>query len=150
VTATLPAILLDPARRPAVVTDLEALVDQEVSESGGVSGAVVKTGYATVKKLKPGVVPAAVERLLDEFTAALEPFHADHRAAGGGDFGTYLAGRPDAADALLGVTDARAERAGSEGLRKVYAKLRPQARKHVEQALPRLGRLIDRHAALVG
>ena len=43
---TLKEILLDSTRRPAVVSDFEGLVDAEVSDKGGVSGAVVKTGFA--------------------------------------------------------------------------------------------------------
>lgn len=148
-TRTLSEILLDPARRPVVVTDLEELVDEEVSDSSGVSGAVVKTGYATVKKLKPGIVGSAVDRMLGEFSTALEPYYADYRSSADDDFGAYLAARPGAADALLGVADARADRSESEGLKKVYAKLRPTGRKNVEHALPRLGRLIHKHAAPV-
>jgi hypothetical protein len=151
VAQTLDEILLDPARRPAVVTDLQELVDQEVSEKSGVSGAVVKTGYATVKKLKPGVITTAVDRLLGEFVTALGPYYGEYRAAGtGADFGAYLSTRPDAAEALLGVTDARAENSSSEGLKKVYAKVRPHGRRNVEEALPRLGRVIDKHAAQAG
>lgn len=146
-TQTLNHILLDPTRRPGVVTDLQTLVDAEVSDSGGVSGAVIKTGYATVKKVKPGIVTSAVDKMLPQFATALEPFYADYRATAGSDFGAYLAGRPsEAADALLGVTDARAEQSTSDALKKVYGKLRPQGRRNVEEALPRLGRLIDQHA----
>ena len=146
--ASLKEILLDTNRRPAVVTDLQNLVDEEVSEKGGVSGAVVKTGYAAVKKIKPGIVPAAVESLLDDFTVALEPFYGDFRAQGGGDFGAYLTNRSDeASDALLGVTDARAEKSSRDSIKKVYGKLRPNGKKNVEEALPRLGQLIDKHAA---
>ena len=61
---TLKEILLDSSRRPAVVTDLRDLVDAEVSDKGGVSGAVVKTGFAAVKKIKPGIIPSAVDTLL--------------------------------------------------------------------------------------
>jgi len=148
VAASLKEILLDTNRRPAVVTDLQNLVDEEVSEKGGVSGAVVKTGYAAVKKIKPGIVPAAVESLLDDFTVALEPFYGDFRAQGGGDFGAYLTNRSDeASDALLGVTDARAEKSSRDSIKKVYGKLRPNGKKNVEEALPRLGQLIDKHAA---
>ncbi|MFR9804721.1 DUF6918 family protein [Pseudonocardia sp. RS010] len=149
-TQTLETILTDPARRPAVVADLNELVGQEVKEKGGMSGAAVKLGYQTVSKIRPGVVPAAVDRMLPQFAGALQPFYADYRAAAGSDFGAYLAGRPDAADALLGVTDRRAESSSSDALRKAYAKLRPNARKNVEEALPRLGTLIDRHAASAG
>ncbi|NKQ53332.1 hypothetical protein HFP15_10605 [Amycolatopsis sp. K13G38] len=145
---TLKEILLDSSRRPTVVTDLETLVDAEVSDKGGVSGAVIKTGFAAVKKIKPGIIGAAVDSLLDEFTFKLEPFYADFKGQGGGDFGAYLAGRGDeAADALLTVTDARAEQSNRDGIKKVYGKLRPNGKKNVEEALPRLGQLIDKHAA---
>ncbi|MBW0115816.1 DUF6918 family protein [Pseudonocardia abyssalis] len=146
-TQSLNDILLEPARRPTVVTDLQALVDQEVSDSGGVSGAVIKTGYATVKKVKPGIVSHAVDTLLPEVAVALQPFYDDYRASAGTDFGAYLSARPaQAATALLGVADSRAEQSSSDTLKKVYAKLRPQGQKNVEEALPRLGRLIDQHA----
>lgn len=145
---TLKEILLDSSRRPSVVTDLENLVDEEVSDKGGVSGAVIKTGFAAVKKIKPGIIGSAVDGLLDEFTAALEPFYADFAGNGGGDFSAYLSGHGDAAaDALLSVTDARAEQSSRDGIKKVYGKLRPNGKKNVEEALPRLGKLIDKHAA---
>ena len=145
---TLKEILLDSSRRPAVVSDLETLVDQEVSDKGGVSGAVIKTGFAAVKKIKPGIIGSAIDSLLDDFTAKLEPFYADFKAQGGGDFGAYLSGHGDqAADALLEVTDARAERSSRDSIKKVYSKLRPNGKKNVEEALPRLGQLIDKHAA---
>ncbi|HVW44514.1 MAG TPA: hypothetical protein VHC18_24500 [Amycolatopsis sp.] len=145
---TLKEILLDSSRRPTVVTDLETLVDAEVSDKGGVSGAVIKTGFAAVKKIKPGIIGSAVDSLLDDFTARLEPFYADFKSQGGGDFGAYLSGRGDqAADALLSVTDARAETSSRDSIKKVYGKLRPNGKKNVEEALPRLGQLIDKHAA---
>ncbi|MFJ8910584.1 DUF6918 family protein [Amycolatopsis sp. NPDC102389] len=147
---TLKEILLDSSRRPAVVSDFEGLVDAEVSDKGGVSGAVVKTGFAAVKKIKPGIIPAAVDTLLDDFTGALEPFYGDYKAKGGNDFGAYLVGRSDeASDALLSVTDSRAEKSSRDSIKKVYSKLRPNGKKNVEEALPRLGQLIDKHAASI-
>jgi hypothetical protein len=148
VTQTLNDILLSPAKRPTVVAELNELVGQEVSDKSGVSGAAVKLGYATVTKLKPGVVPAAVDKMLPQFTTALEPFYNEYKATGGAGFGAFLAGRPEqAAEALLSVTDDRAEYSSSEALKKAYTKLRPNARKNVEEALPRLGTLIEKHAA---
>lgn len=147
---TLKDILLDSSRRPAVVSDFEGLVDAEVSDKGGVSGAVVKTGFAAVKKIKPGIIPSAVDTLLPDFVGALEPFYGDFRAQGGNDFGAYLVGRSDeASDALLSVTDSRAERSSRDSIKKVYGKLRPNGKKNVEEALPRLGQLVDKHAAAV-
>ncbi|HKN53570.1 MAG TPA: hypothetical protein VJX66_13780 [Amycolatopsis sp.] len=145
---TLKEILLDAGRRPAVVTDLQGLVDDEVADKGGVSGAVVKTGFAAVKKIKPGIIPSAIDTLLDDFSNALEPFYGDYKAKGGNDFGAYLTGRSgEAADALLSVTDKRAESSSRDSIKTVYSKLRPKGKENVEAALPRLGQLIDKHAA---
>lgn len=144
---TLEEVLLDPARRPVVISDLQALVDQEVSAKRGVSGTVIKAGYAGVKKIKPGAIPHALDQLLGDFLGALQPYYADYRLSGGTDFGQYLAARPEAAEALLGVTDARAAETSSEAMRKAYSKLRPHGRRNVEEALPRLGALIDKHMA---
>ncbi|MDN5861464.1 MAG: hypothetical protein L0H84_22915 [Pseudonocardia sp.] len=147
-TQTLNDILLDPAKRAVVVADLNELVGQEVADKSGVSGAAVKLGYATVTKLKPGVVPSAVNKMLPQFTSALEPFYVEFRATGGAGFGDFLACRPEAAaEALLSVTDDRAEYSSSDTLKKAYAKLRPNARKNVAEALPRLGTLIEKHAS---
>jgi len=148
VADTLKEILLDDSRRSTVVTDVGALIDDEVSAKSGVSGTVVKTGYGTVKKLKPGIIDAAVDSLLDDFVGKLESFYGDYRGSGGSDFGSYLQGRGDeVAEQLLAVTDARAESSNREAIKKVYDKLRPQGKENVEQALPGLGQLIDRHAA---
>lgn len=145
---TLKEILLDSGRRPAVVTDLQNLIDSEVGEKGGVSGTVIKTGYSAVKKIKPGIIGSAVDSLLDEFAAALEPIYADFKASGSGDFASYLPTRGDeASDALLSVTDTRAEKSSRDSIKKVYGKLRPKGKENVTEALPRLGKLIDKHAA---
>ena len=61
---TLKEILLDSSRRSTVVADLQTLIDEEVAAKSGVSGTVIKTGYAAVKKIKPGIIGAAVDSLL--------------------------------------------------------------------------------------
>lgn len=148
--STLKDILLDPSRRPAVVADVARLVDAEVSDKSGVSGMAVKGGYAVLKKINSNFVPDAIDSMLDNFVARIEPFYADYVAGQGGSLADYLtANSSDVADALLGVTDDRAAASHRESVKKVYAKLRPQAKKHVEEALPRLGELIQRHAAAV-
>jgi hypothetical protein len=144
VTSSLKSALLDSANRPAVVADLNQLVDTEV----GKKGLAVKSGYGLVKKIKPGIIGAAVDSLLDDFVDRLEPFHADFAASGSGSFGDYLSGRSDeVADALLSVTDERAERSRRDSIKKVYGKLRPQGKKNVEEALPGLGAVIEKHTA---
>jgi hypothetical protein len=147
VADTLKASLLDPDRRGAVVADLQALVDQEVASKDGLSGGIVKTGYAAVKKVKPGIVRGAVDSLLEEFVAALEPHWAAYQEQPTAGFGAFLAGRPqEVSQALLAVTDRRAERASRATVASMYNRLRPKAQDNVIEALPRLGDLVERHA----
>jgi uncharacterized protein DUF6918 len=149
VADTLKASLLDSDRRGQVVTDLVEFVDREVAGKSGLSGGIIKTGYAAVKKVKPGIIRHAVDSMLDDFTDALEPYWAAYQVqptAGG--FGAYLAGRPqEVSNALLAVTDRRAERSSRGSVTSVYGKLRPRGQDNVIEALPRLGELVERHAA---
>lgn len=147
-TATLTDTLLRDGRRDALIEDLSTVVDQEVADKNGASGAILKTAFAAAKKMRPGLVHGALNRMLDDFVVALDPLYRDYRTSGAGpDFGAYLTGRPgEAANALLAVTDNRAERTSMESLRKAYKKLRPSAQKNVEEALPRLGSVIEKHA----
>ena len=49
------------------------------------------------------------------------------------------------ANALLTITDARAAKADKGAVRSAYEKLRGMAQRNVEDAVPGIGRLIDRH-----
>ena len=144
---TLKARLLDSDRRHAVVDDLQELVDAEVARKSGLSGGIVKTGYAAVKKVKPGIIPEAIDRMLDEFVDQLEPFWATFNAEAAGDFGSFLGTRPqEASEALLTVTDRRAERSNRAAITSVYGKLRPKAQENVVEAVPGLGTVVEKHA----
>jgi hypothetical protein len=50
------------------------------------------------------------------------------------------------ADALLSVTDSKAKGAKSSVVRGTYEKLRGSAKKNVEEAVPRLAKLLQKHA----
>lgn len=139
-------LLADP-RKPAVTADVHALIDAEVAEKKGASGLTVRGGYAAVKKASPTVVNDAVDRLLPAFFAELEPFWQEFKASGTGTFADFLTARGDAvAEALLSVTDDRAERSSRKAVKKVYDTMRGGAKKNVIEALPRLGALIEKHA----
>lgn len=143
-TATLKTALLDSDKRPAVVADLTQLVDDEV----GQKGIATKSGYGLVKKIKPGIIGAAVDSLLEDFIDRLEPFYAEFTASGGSDLGEYLSGRSgEVADALLTVTDERAQRSQRPTITKVYEKMRPTGKRNVEEALPGLAAVITTHTA---
>jgi hypothetical protein len=135
-------LLLAGERRPSVVADCVTLVDSEVAAKGGLGGIAIKGAYAVVKAVKPGIIKEAVDRMLDEFVAQLEPFYVEAPAG----FAAHLEkNRQRVADALLGVTDARAGRTGNGTIKKAYDKLRPTAAKHVEAAVPGVGRVVAKY-----
>ena len=147
-TRTLQEILLSPDRRPAVVADCQQLIDDEVSSKDGASGLLVKTSYTIAKTVSPDMIKHASDSLLEDFVPRLEPFYASYQSeAAGTPLEKYFVDRADViSDALLGVTDERAQRTSRPTLRKAYEKLRPQAKKHVAEALPNLSKLIEKHA----
>jgi hypothetical protein len=146
--ATLRETLLAPDIQHQVIDDCFALLDQEVAEQSGISGAAVKLAYKTVNTFKPGHVRFMVETLLPDMIDRLEPYWADFAAAGGAEFGDYLAKRGDeVSQALLSVTDARAAASERPVIIKAYKSVRGSAVKHVEAALPRVGDLVQKYAA---
>jgi hypothetical protein len=144
---TLTEILLVPGTRPKVVTDCVQLINEEVDSKGGLTGLAVKGAYALVKAVKPGFVTEAVDHMLDDFVKRLEPFWADAQAKNE-PIGPLMNTRaPQVADALLAISDERAARSTNPTLKKAYEKLRPTGKKHVEQAVPRVGRLVQKYAS---
>ena len=145
--ATLKEILLVPANRPKVIADSTKLIDEEVDSKGGLTGFAIKAAYALVKAVKPGFITEAVDHMLDDFADKLEPFWADAQAKNE-PVGPLMSARAgEVADALLSISDSRAARAKNQGVKKAYDKLRPAGKKHVEAAVPRIGRLIAKYTA---
>jgi len=144
--ATLTEVLTSEAKKAAVVEDCCSLIDQEVADKGGLSGLAIKAGYGAVKGIKPGFIKNVVGDLLPEFARVLEPVYGDAKSANRpvGEFFVSNSGR--VADALLSITDAKAQKSKSGVVKGTYDKLRGTAKKNVEVAVPRLGKLIERHA----
>lgn len=139
--------ILLPGRRGAVVDDCVALVDEQVAAKSGLSGLAIKGAYAVVKAVKPGFIREAVDHLLDEFVERLEPYYQAATSARQDVPSYFDAHAAEIANGLLGVTDARAARAHNATVKKTYEKLRPTGQKHVESAVPSIGKLIARHAS---
>lgn len=132
-------------KRQQVIDDACRVLDDEVSDKGGLGGMAVKAAYAVVKGIRPGFIRQAVDSLLDDFLEAVEPIHQEALEKGKRP-GEYLKSEASrVAEALLAVTDRKAERAESGLVRKTYDKLRPSAKKHVEAAAPRMGQLLDKY-----
>lgn len=137
----------DPKKREAVIEDALHVLDQEVADKSGLTGIAIKAAYAMVKGIKPGFIREVVANLLEDFVDALDPVYQEALEKGVKP-GVHLdAQRSRVADALLAITDRKAERAQNRAIKSAYQKLRGTAKKHVEAAAPRLGRLLERHAA---
>ena len=144
---TLQEILLAPDTQPQVLADCYTLIEQELSDKSGVSGAAVKLAYKTVNAFMPGHVHHMVEVLLPDMVGQLEPFWVAFSASGSSGFGDYLAKRSDeVAQALLSVSDARAAGSGRPTVLRAYGSVRGSAVKHIEAALPRVGDLVQKYA----
>jgi hypothetical protein len=144
---TLQDILLTPENKPHVIDDCLTLIDQEVKGKSGVSGTAVKLAYKTANAFASGYLRGMVELLAPDMIIELEPFWADFTASGAGDFGDYLVKHGDeVSEALLSVTDRRAQTSTRPTILKAYKTVRGGASKHVTAALPALGALVQKYA----
>ncbi len=141
--SSLSDLLLRPEIRPRVIDACVEVVEQEVAAKRGLSGTAVKAGFAVVSKVKPGFIREVVSKLLPDFATALDPIYAEAAAKADNEATvdvftrTVELNRGRAAEALLGVTDQRIGLA-RPAVQKAYARLRPNAREHVEAAVPNL------------
>jgi hypothetical protein len=149
-STALQEILLTPDRLPSVVADCEKLVDQEVADLSGVSGAAIKVAYKSVSRFAHDHLHYTVASKLPRMVAQLEPYWADFNAAGGSDFGDYLTKHSDKVTSdLLSVTDASAAGPTARPLVvKAYSAVRGHAAKHVAASLPRVGALVNKYNSL--
>jgi hypothetical protein len=147
--ATLREMLLCPGTYARVVADCEVLVDREVADMSGVTGAALRLAYKTVRTFDAGHIPAMIESILPSVAEALQPYWADFAAQypTGGDFGEYLAkNEDDVAEALLAITDSRRRASSRVTIVKAYNTVRGSAIKHVKAALPATGTMIQKYA----
>jgi hypothetical protein len=139
--------LLNSEKKDAVVTDCCTLIDQEVADKGGLTGLAIKAGFGAVKGIKPGFIRTVVSDLLPEFARTLDPIYQEAKSQGKPIAAHLVANGGRAADALLSITDSKAGGAKSGVVKSTYDKLRPTAKKHVESAVPRLAKLIEKYDA---
>jgi hypothetical protein len=145
--ATLHDMLLAPDVEPKVITDVLALVDNELKSKSGVSGTAVKVAFKAVTAFAPGYYQETVAWMVPPMVDQLAPFWADFQASGSSDFGDYLVKRSDeVSPALLSVTDEMARGSGRAAVVKAYNAVRNGASKHIEAALPNLGAMVQKYA----
>jgi hypothetical protein len=139
--------LADKDKKGKIVADCAVLIDEEVGAKGGLSSIPLKAGYKAVKSIKPGFISHVLDHLLPEFATKVDPIWAEGMKDGDGkpaDF--FQKNRSRVADALLSVTDEKAKRAKSGLVQSTYQSLRGTAKKHVEDAVPRLSKLLEKYA----
>jgi hypothetical protein len=144
--ASLSSVLADPPRRRKVVDDGVLMIEAEVADKSGLSGMAIKGAFAMVQKVKPGFVGGTLNHLLDDFAKQVDPFWADCQGQGAEPRAFFARRGSEVANALLKITDDRARNANGP-VRNTYDKLRPQAQKHVQDAMPRLADLLKKHAS---
>ena len=139
-------VLTDEAKKANVVDDCCELIDAEVKDKGGISGLAIKAGYGAVKGIKPGFIKQAVTDMLPEFAKALDATYESARTENKPVADYFVQNTSKVADALLAITDARAARSKSGVVKGTYEKLRGSAKKNVEAAVPRLGKMVAKYA----
>ncbi len=143
--ASLTDVLTHDDKRSRVVQDCLTLIDAEVADKGGISGMAIKAGYKAVKGIKPGFLEKVVHDLLPEFAGAMDPIYQEALQKGRPVSSYFVEQQSRLADALLAITDGRAQRTKSGVVKATYERLRGSAKKNVEAAAPRLGLLIEKH-----
>jgi len=144
--ASLEEALTDEGRKQQVIRDCVDIVDQEVADKRGMGGMAIKAGYKAVKGIKPGFITGVVTDLLPEFARALDPLYQEAREQEQPVAAHLVKHSGRAAEALLAITDGKAERSSRGIVKGTYKRLRPSAKDNVQAAMPRLGQLIEKHA----
>lgn len=134
--------LSNPNKKSVIVADCTKLLDTQVANMGGVSGLGLKAAYSVVKGIRPTYCKDAIEGLLPQSLNALDPIWSEG-IQGGNPAGHLTQNRDRAANALLAITDARIEKSNNTIVKGAYTKLRNSAKKHVEDAIPGLAKIID-------
>ena len=139
-------VLLAPDNRSTVIADCSSVINQEVGAKKGLTGLAVKAAFKAVKTINPSIIESVIDVLLDDFVAQLEPTYQAFLADDESSLERYcVANATSIANALLSITDKRAQRSKIKALVKAYQKLRPQGQKHVQEAVPRIAKLLSKH-----
>ena len=127
--------------RAEVIAECCDLIDHQVKQKGF----MLKTAYATIKAIKKRFIPEVVDNMLDDWLAKIQPHYEKWQTVPGTPFSDYITARSDdVAEALLSVTDQRAESTSHTTAKKMYHRMRDTAKKNVVEAIPDLAKLIEK------
>ena len=134
--------LKDSSKTNAIVEDAAKLVEAEVASKTGFAGLTLKGAFRAFRKIRPGITAAALRRLLPHFAPILDE---NLEAAGESRELYFQENAAVIAEALLAVTDKLASKASNRVMKKIYSGLRKSALPHVQQAVPKVPGLAQRH-----
>ena len=139
-------ILLNENKRDTIVDDCVKLIDKQVAAAPGLGGLALKAAYSTVKGIRADYCAQVVDQLLPEISIALDPMWT--QAVNNGSPVAYMTERKtQVADQLLQISDKKAENSTRAIVKGAYAKLRPSAKTYVENGIPDLAEIINKHSA---
>jgi hypothetical protein len=133
---------------PELVKELSTVVEHEVDKKSGLSGILIKGGFKTIKAIMPNMIEKSIQDLLPEFIKAFQPIYEEfEKSTLSNDLVAYMTlHQKKIADALLGVTDMKANVGKHKLLIEVYKKLRPLAQEQVASALPAVAKVFVKFA----
>lgn len=137
-------VLLNEKNRDTFVDDCVKLIDEQVASAPGLGGLALKAAYSTVKGIRADYCAQVVDQLLPEISIALDPMWTE--AVNNGNPVEYMSQRKSqVADELLQISDKRVENSTRGMVKGAYAKLRPSAKNYVENGVPDLAKIINKH-----
>lgn len=137
-------IILDEHRvpRPEVVKDFCDLTYAEV----GKLGFVLRNGFKAALKVRSDIVHETMIVLLPEMSEMFESFYAEHMACSEPNIKTYVLDNSERIiQAVLSVTDRRANASEWWALRKIYYGLRKFAESVLRNAIPGFIQVLEQH-----
>ena len=115
--ASLIDIAKDPTQRRAIVDDAARMLDAEVNDKRGLSGKAVKLAFRAVKGVSPGMIPMSIDALL--MTSFAMPIWEECQSSGQAAR-LFESRANEVSNALLAITDARADRSTQRVLKSTY------------------------------
>jgi len=139
-------ILLNENNRDNFVDDCVQLIEKQVAAAPGLGGLALKAAYSTVKGIRANYCAQVVDQILPEISIALDPMWTE--AVNNGNPVEYFAERKaEVADQLLQISDKKADNSTRAIVKGAYGKLRPSAKTYVENGIPDLAKIINKHTA---
>jgi hypothetical protein len=137
--------LLGPTAFLNLVKELTLVVEHEVEKKSGVAGFMIKSAFKVLNSIKPAMIEQSITDLLPDFIKAFNQIYLDfEKSPLAGDLVKYMTlHQKKIADALLAVTDDKANVGKHKLLIETYKKLRPLAQEQVANALPAIAKVFS-------